>query len=102
MFSSVRSFAVSFVALSVTFEVLPGEQVTRSALSVAALAMVVLLAGALIQPPIARLTALTGWVGLAVAGLLPQALVVGIALAVVPTVKPFCFSEVLCAASASA
>ena len=102
MFSSARSFAVSFVALSVTFEVLPGEQVTRGALSVAALAMVVLLAGALIQPPIARLTALTGWVGLAVAGLLTQALVLGIALAVVPTVEPFSFSEVFLAAWASA
>lgn len=98
----MRSFAVSFVALSVTFQVLPGEQVTRGALSVAALAMVVLLAGALIQPPIARLTALTGWVGLAVAGLLTQALVLGVALAVVPTIEPFSFSEVFLAAWASA
>lgn len=102
IFSSARSFMVSFVALSVTFRVLPGEQVTRGAVSVAALAMVVLLLGAVIQPPIARLTALTGWVGLAIAGLLTQAVVLGIALAVVPTVQPFRFSEVFVAAWASA
>src|SRR5699024_8402161 len=102
MVNSARSFVVSFVALSVTFEVLPGDQVTRGALSVAALAMVVLLAGALMQPAIARLTALTGWVGLAVAGLLTQAIVLGVALAVVPTIEPFRFSEVFLAAWASA
>jgi len=102
LLSSLRTFVVSFVALAVTFRLLPGEQVTHGAWSVAGLAVGVLLVGALLRPLIVRLTAMTGAVGLFIAGVLTQAVVLGVALAVVPTIDPFTVREVFVAAWASA
>lgn len=100
--SSVRSFLTSFLALAAAFWLLPGTQVTRGTESVATLAIVVLAAGALLRPLITRLTVLTGLVGLLLAGLLAQALVLGVALALVPTVEPFTFLEIVLAAWSTA
>ena len=97
-----RAFVVSFLALTVTLWLLPGTQVTRGTESVAVLAIVVLLVGALLRPALTRLTVLTGTLGLLVAGLLAQALVLGIALTVVPTVERFSFGEVFVASWAAA
>lgn len=102
LLASLRTFVVSFVALAVTFRLLPGEQVTRGAWSVAVLAVGVLFVGALLRPLIVRLTAMTGAVGLFIAGVLTQVVVLGVALAVVPTIDPFTVREVFVAAWASA
>jgi uncharacterized membrane protein YvlD (DUF360 family) len=94
----VRSFITSVLALTIAIQILPGTQVTDGAYSVVSLAAVVLVIGALVRPLIVRLTVLTGVVGLLFFGLLTQALVLGIALAVVPTVEPFGFGQVFFAA----
>lgn len=93
----LRSFIVSFLALALSLWLLPGEQVTRGTLSVATLAVVVLAVGALLRPLLTRLAVLTGIVGLLVAGLLAQVLVLGIALNLVPTVEPFSLTEIFVA-----
>jgi len=97
-----RSFVVSFLALAVSLWLLPGEQVTRGSESVATLALVVLAVGALLRPALTRLTVLTGTFGLLVAGLLAQVLVLGIALALVPTVERFSVGEIFVASWAAA
>ncbi|GAA1917511.1 phage holin family protein [Nocardioides lentus] len=91
----LRSFAVSFLALTVALWALPGTQVTRGAESVAALAVGVLALGALLRPFLTRLTVLTGVFGLLLAGVLAQALVLWLALELVPTVQPFSVLEVV-------
>ncbi len=78
--SALRSFIVSFLALTLSLWLLPGVQVNRGSESVATLAVVVLAVGALLRPLLTRLTVLTGTIGLLVAGLLAQALILGIAL----------------------
>jgi hypothetical protein len=93
----LRSFIVSFLALALSLWLLPGEQVTRGTLSVATLALVVLAVGALLRPLLTRLAVLTGIVGLLVAGLLAQVLILGIALNLVPTVEPFSLTEIFVA-----
>ena len=98
----LRSFVTSFLALTVSLQLLPGTQVNDGAYSVAYLAIVVLIIGALVRPLITRLTVLTGIVGLLVFGFLTQALILGLALAVVPTVEPFSLGEVVVASWAAA
>jgi hypothetical protein len=93
----VRSFIVSFLALALSLWLLPGEQVTRGTVSIANLAVVVLAVGALLRPLLTRLAVLTGIAGLLVAGLLAQALILGIALNLVPTVEPFSLGEIFVA-----
>lgn len=99
--SVLRSFAVSFLALTASLWLLPGEQVTRGTLSVATLAIVVLAVGALLRPLLLRLAVLTGIVGLLIAGLLTQVLILGIALDLVPTVEPFSLGEIFVASWAA-
>lgn len=89
---------MSFLALTLALWALPGTQVTRGTVSVAALAVGVLAVGALLRPLLTFLTVITGTVGLLVAGLLAQALVLWVALAVVPTVERFSVGEVVLAA----
>lgn len=101
MLGVVRSFVVSFLALTVTLWLLPGSQVARGAESVAALVIVVLLLGAVLRPFLIRLTVLTGPVGLLVAGVLTQALILGLALNLVPTVRPFSLGEIVVASWAA-
>lgn len=98
----LRSFVVSFVALSLVLWLLPGTQVTRGTTSVATLAVALLAIGALLRPLLTRLTVLTGTVGLLVAGVLTQALLLGVALAVVPTVESFSLAEIVVASWAVA
>jgi hypothetical protein len=93
----LRSFIVSFLALTLSLWLLPGEQVTKGTFSVATLAVVVLAVGALLRPLLTRLAVLTGIAGLLIAGLLAQALVLGIALNLVPTVEPFSLGEIFVA-----
>ncbi len=102
MLSALRSFIVSFLALTLSLWLLPGVQVNRGSESVATLAVVVLGVGALLRPLLTRLTVLTGTVGLLVAGLLAQALILGIALNLVPTVRPFSLGEIFVASWAAA
>ena len=98
----VRSFVTSFLALTASLWLLPGVQVERGAESVASLAVLALVLGALLRPLITRLTVLTGVFGLLVAGLLAQAGILWLALNLVPTVRPFSFGEVLVASWAAA
>lgn len=98
----LRSFATSFVALAVSLWLLPGTQVNEGAYSVAYLAVAVLALGALLRPLITYLTVLTGVVGLLLFGLLTQAAVLALALALVPTVEPFSVGEVVVASWAAA
>lgn len=93
----VRSFVTSFLALAATLWLLPGDQVQRGAESIAILVALVLVLGALLRPLLTRLTVLTGTAGLLLAGVLAQALVLGVALALVPTVEPFGIGEVVLA-----
>ncbi len=95
---ALRSFLVSFLALTVILWLLPGQQVGRGAESVATLAVVALLVGALLRPLLIQLAALTGTIGLLLAGLLSQALILGVALQLVSTVRPFTLGEVVVAA----
>ncbi len=97
-----RAFVVSFLALTVSLWLLPGAQVTRGSESIAFLAVGVLAVGALLRPLLTRLTVLTGTFGLLLAGLLAQALVLGIALTLVPTVERFSFGEIFVASWAAA
>lgn len=101
VFGVLRAFVVSFLALALSLWLLPGEQVTRGTESVATLAVVVLAVGALLRPLLIRLAVLTGIVGLLVAGVLAQAFILGIALALVPTVEPFSLTEVFVASWAA-
>lgn len=100
--SVLRSFVVSFLALTVALKLLPGTQVTRGTESVASLAVALLAVGALLRPLLTRLTVVTGVFGLLVAGVLAQAILLGVALQLVPTVEPFSFQEVVAAAWAAA
>ncbi len=99
---AVRAFVTSFLALTASLWLLPGVQVERGAESVASLAVLALAVGALLRPLLTRLTVLTGVFGLLFAGLLAQALVLWIALSLVPTVRPFTFGEVVLASWAAA
>ncbi|TWP35573.1 phage holin family protein [Leekyejoonella antrihumi] len=92
----LRSFITSFLALGVTLWLLPGEQ-TDGFVSVATLAIGVLALGALLRPFLTQLTVLTGAIGLLLASLLAQALILGVALSVIPTLKPFSFTEIFLA-----
>ena len=94
----LRSFVVSFLALTLALWALPGTQVTSGTVSVAALAVGVLAVGALLRPLLTFVTVITGTIGLLVAGLLAQALILWVALAVVPTVERFSVGEVVLAA----
>ena len=98
----VRAFVTSFLALTASLWLLPGVQVERGAESVASLAVLALAIGALLRPLLTRLTVLTGVFGLLVAGLLAQALILWLALSLVPTVRPFTFGEVVLASWAAA
>lgn len=99
---AVRAFITSFLALAASLWLLPGEQVRAGAESVATLVVLVLALGALLRPLLTRLTVLTGVVGLLVAGVLAQAVVLGAALALVPSVEPFSYGEVVVASWAGA
>lgn len=98
LFSVLRLFLTSAAALAVSLWLLPGEQVGADAETVLLVAACVLAIGALLRPFLTQLVVFTGPVGLLVAGLLADALVLGAALAVVPGVAPFSFSELLLAA----
>ncbi len=95
--SVVRSFVTSFLALGVTLWILPGEQ-TEGFVSVATLAVAVLALGALVRPFLTQLTVITGAIGLLLASLLAQALILGIALSVLPSLKPFSLTDIVVAA----
>lgn len=98
----LRSFVTSFLALAASLWLLPGEQVQSGAESVATLVVLVLVLGALLRPLLTRLTVLTGTVGLLLAGVLAQSVVLGAALALVPSVEPFSLGEIVLASWAAA
>lgn len=98
----LRAFVTSFLALGASLWLLPGEQVQSGAESVAILVVLVLVLGALLRPLLTRLTVLTGTVGLLLAGVLAQSVVLGVALALVPSVEPFNLGEVVLASWAAA
>ena len=82
--SVLRSFIVSFLALTVSLWLLPGVQITRGTESVETLAIVVL-------------TVLIGTVGLLIAGLLAQVLILGIVLNPVSVVEPLSVAAIFVA-----
>lgn len=95
----VRSFAISFSSLALTLQIVPGTQVPEDKFSsVTSLVVTVLLVGALLRPLLTKLTVLTGVVGLLASGFLAQALILSIALALVPSIEPIALPEVLVAA----
>ncbi|MDO9457002.1 alkaline phosphatase family protein [Nocardioides sp.] len=92
----LRSFLVSFLALALTLWLVPGQQVPEDGtVSVASLVVVVLLVGALLRPLLTRLTVITGVFGLLLTGFLAQSLVLGVALALVPSIEPIDFPEIV-------
>lgn len=92
----LRSFVLSFVAMAVTLQLVPGEQVPENgSLTVALLVGTVLLVGALLRPVLTRLTVLTGVVGLLLSGFLAQALILAVALSLVPAIEPIDFLDVV-------
>ncbi len=96
LLSALRSFITSFLALGVTLWILPGEQ-TSGFVNVATLAIGVLAIGALLRPFLTQLTVVTGAVGLLLASLLAQAVILGLALSVVPTLEPFSVTDIVLA-----
>ncbi|WP_137291921.1 alkaline phosphatase family protein [Nocardioides dongxiaopingii] len=95
----LRSFVVSFLAVAVTLWLVPGQQVPEHGTrSVATLVLVVLLVGALLRPILTRLTVITGVLGLLLVGFLAQSVVLGVALALVPSIEPIDFPELVVAA----
>lgn len=92
----LRSFVLSFVAMAVTLQIVPGDQVPENgSVAVALLVGTVLLVGALLRPLLTRLTVLTGVVGLLLSGFLAQALILAVALSLVPAIEPIDFVEVV-------
>jgi uncharacterized membrane protein YvlD (DUF360 family) len=77
------SWALSFLALLLTAELLPGFTYT-SWLPLAAAAAVTGVVGMIVRPALVQLSALIGWVAVALATLFGQALVMQLALALVP------------------
>ncbi|HEY1133673.1 MAG TPA: alkaline phosphatase family protein [Nocardioides sp.] len=91
-----RSFLLSFVAMAVTLQLVPGEQVPDDGgVAIALLVGTVLLLGALLRPLLTRFTVLTGVVGLLLTGFLAQALILAAALSLVPAIEPIDFPEVV-------
>ncbi|GAB3090388.1 phage holin family protein [Nocardioides zeae] len=87
---------LSFVAMAVTLQIVPGEQVPdNGSVAVALLVGTVLLVGALLRPLLTRLTVLTGVVGLLLSGFLAQALILAVALSLVPAIEPIDFVDVV-------
>jgi hypothetical protein len=95
----LRSFVVSFLALALTLWLVPGQQVPEDGVvSVVNLAVVAIAVGALLRPLLARVVVVTGVLGLLVTGFLAQSLVLGVALALVPSIEPIDFPEIVLAA----
>lgn len=91
-----RSFLVSFAALAVTLWLVPGQQVPDDGTaSVASLVISVLAVGAVLRPLLTRLTVVTGVFGLLLTGFLAQSLVLFVALALVPSIEPIDFPEIV-------
>ena len=76
----------SFVALGVTFWVLPGEQ-TTGPVSVVLLVVTVVGVGFVARPLLAGVAVLTGPVGLLVVGLLAQGVILDVAISIAPDVR---------------
>ncbi|MBC9732421.1 alkaline phosphatase family protein [Nocardioides marmotae] len=98
---ALRSFVTSFLALAATFWLLPGDQADDRLETLALLAVLVLVLGAVLRPLLSRLTVLTGTVGLLLVGLLAQAVVLGAALLLIPSADPFSPGELLVASWAA-
>lgn len=79
----IRSIGTSYLALGVTLWILPGVQASGPA-SVVMLAIAVLTVGAVLRLILVSLSVILGALGLLVAGILVQALILGIALALTP------------------
>lgn len=94
----LRLFLTSAVALAVSLWLLPGEQVGNDAVAMLSIAALVLALGALVRPFLTQLAVFAGPVGLLLVGLLADSVVLGTALAMLPGVDPFGFSEIVLAA----
>ena len=81
----VRTMITSFVALGVTFWVLPGEQ-TSGPVSVLLLVITVVGVGFVVRPLLAGVAVLTGPVGLLIVGLLAQGVILDVAISIAPDV----------------
>jgi hypothetical protein len=80
-----RSLFTSYLALGVTLYVLPGRQ-SSGPLAVGGLVLTVALVGLLLQPVLAALTIVLGSPSLLVLGVLSQAIILDVAIAVAPNV----------------
>jgi hypothetical protein len=92
----IRSTATSFVALGVTVWLLPDVHAGGPG-SVLVLVVIVAAVGTLLRPPLVGLAALLGSVGLLLAGILSQAIILDIALAAAPNGNSGGFANVLLA-----
>ena len=81
----LRAIATTFVALGVTLYVLPGRQSTGP-LAVLLLVVIVIAVGVVLRPLLLGLTAVFGFFGMLVVGILAQGAILAIALGIAPNV----------------
>lgn len=89
-----RALVTSFVALGVSFYVLPGEQ-SKGPMAVLMLVVVVAAIGALLRPLLLGLAVLLGSFGLLLVGVLAQAGVLAIAVSLAPDVHVSSFAVIV-------
>ncbi|MCG2621922.1 phage holin family protein [Arthrobacter sp. I2-34] len=80
----VVAWLISAVALGVAVLLLPGVETTGGFLSLLAVSAVTGLVGVLIRPVLAELAAAVGWIAVGLMALVGQAVVMQVALWVVP------------------
>jgi hypothetical protein len=82
----LRTIVTSFIALGVTFFILPGDQ-SSGPVSVLLLVITVVGVGFLLRPLLLGLAVLLGSFGLLIVGVLAQAIILGVALSIAPDVQ---------------
>lgn len=97
----IRSIATSYLALGVTLWILPGVQASGPA-SVVMLAIVVLAVGAALRWILLSLSVILGALALLVAGILFQAVILGIALTLTPGFQADSFADIVVASWSAA
>ncbi len=90
----LRTIAVSFIALGVTFIVLPGDQ-SSGPLSVLLLVLTVVGVGFVLRPLLLGLAVVLGSFGLLLVGVLAQAVILAVALSIAPDVQISTYPRIL-------
>jgi hypothetical protein len=90
----LRSISTSYIALGITLYILPGRQ-SSGPLAVLGLVMAVAVVGVLLRPLLAGLAVVLGSFGLLAVGVLSQAIILDVAIALAPDVDFTGWPEVL-------